>query len=207
MDTISVLTNLLQDHQVLAYLFIFLGLIFEGEIIILTTGILSHLGALNFWVSLLFILGGGMVKTFGGYYLGMFIHKKYNKSSFCKYVCKKVLYFMPQFVEKPFWSIFVSKFIMGMNYLIILFSGYHKINFKIFLKAEIISTLIWAPMLLALGFLFSQTAFFLTGEMTKFFFAIIAFLVVFLLFDKFLAFIYRIFGYFKNGMIENHEHK
>jgi len=202
MNTIDVLNNLLRDHQVIAYLFIFLGLIFEGEIVVLTTGILSYIGALDFWVALSFILAGGIVKTFLGYYLGKYIHRKYNQSRFCKYIVRRVLYFMPRFNERPFWSIFISKFIMGMNYLIIIFSGYSKVNFRLFLKAEIISTFVWAPLLLSLGFLFSQTAFFLTEEISKFFFAIIGFFVVFLLFDKFLAFFYRVFWFVKNGIIE-----
>ena len=203
MHTVQVLNHLIQDNQVLAYILIFLGLIFEGEIVVITTGVLSHLGALNFWISLSFILVGGMAKTFGGYYLGGFLYKKYSHHSFFRYLEKRVLFFMPRFEKKPFWSIFISKFIIGVNYLIILFAGYRKINFKTYFKAEIFSTVIWAPLLLYLGFYFSQTALSYSKEISRFSLAIFILLVIFLLFDKLAASFYRIFEYLKNGGIEN----
>lgn len=199
MHTVQVLNHLIQNNQVLAYLLIFLGLIFEGEIIVVTTGVLSYLGALDFWLSLSFILAGGMVKTFGGYYLGRILYKKYNEHNFFRYLERRVFFFMPRFKQKPFWSIFISKFIMGINYLIIIFSGYNKINFKIYLKAEILSTIIWAPLLLSLGFFFSQTALSYSREINRFSLAVFFLLVIFLLFDKLAASFYRIFEYLKNG--------
>src|SRR3989339_307481 len=189
MHTVQVLNHLIQDNQVLAYILIFLGLIFEGEIVVITTGVLSYLGVLNFWISLSFILAGGMAKTFGGYYLGGFLYKKYSHHSFFRYLEKRVLFFMPRFEKKPFWSIF--------------FSGYRKINFKTYFKAEIFSTVIWAPLLLYLGFYFSQTALSYSKEISRFSLAIFILLVIFLLFDKLAASFYRIFEYLKNGGIEN----
>src|SRR3989344_2224728 len=184
MYTVQILNNLIGDYQTLTYILIFFGLIFEGEMIVITTGVLSHLGALDFLSSLSFILAGGMTKTLGGYYLGGWLYKKYNRHCFFQYLEKRVFYFMPRFKQKPFWSIFVSKFIIGVNYLVIIFCGYQKINLKTYLKAEILSTIIWAPLLLSLGFFFSHTALSLSKEIGRFSLFIFIFLVVFLLFDK-----------------------
>ncbi len=203
MHTVQVLNHLVGEHQALAYLLIFVGLIFEGEIVVITAGVLSYLGVLDFWLSLSFILAGGAVKTFFGYYFGVFLYKKYNQSNFLKYLEKRVLYFVPRFKQKPFWSIFVSKFIMSVNYWVIVFSGYIKINLKTFLKAELFSTIIWAPLLLSLGYFFSQTALSFSKEIGKFSMLIFTFLVIFLLFDKLIAFSYRIFEYFKNGLTDS----
>ena len=71
MNTVKLLTNLVEHHQTLAYLVIFLGLIFEGEITLIFAGVLSNLGALNFWVSLAFIFAGGISKTTESYKLGV----------------------------------------------------------------------------------------------------------------------------------------
>jgi len=198
MHTVEILNNLVGNHEILAYFVIFLGLIFEGEIVVITTGVLSYVGALDFSTSLLFVLAGGLVKTFGGYYLGGWLHKKYNHHHFFQYLERRVLYFMPRFIEKPFWSIFISKFIIGVNYLVVIFSGYKKIDFKTYLKAEILSTIIWAPLLLSLGFFFSQTALSLTKEIGKFSLIIFALIVIFLFFDKLAATGYRLFQYVKN---------
>ena len=110
MHTVEILKQLVGNHQILAYLVIFLGLIFEGEIVVITTGVLSYLGALNVWISLIFILAGGLVKTFSFYYLGTVFYKKFSYNKVFRYIEKRVMYFMPQFKEKPFWSIFISKF-------------------------------------------------------------------------------------------------
>ncbi len=204
MHTVQILNHLVGSHQVLAYLIIFLGLVFEGEIVLITTGVLASLGALDFWWALFFILSGGVVKTLCGYYLGGLLHKKFNSHSFFLYLERRVLFFMPRFKQKPFWSIFISKFVMGINYLVIIFSGYHKINFKTFLKAEFLSTIIWAPSLLTLGYFFSQTALSYTKEISRFSFIVFVLVIVFLLFDKVMASFYGIFEYFKNGFNGNH---
>ena len=199
MHTVQVLNHLVENNHLLAYLVIFVGLIFEGEIVVIAAGVLSYLGALDFSTSLLFILAGGFTKTFSVYYFGKFLGEKYSQHKILKYLERRVLYFMPRFRQKPFWSIFISKFIMSVNFSIIAFSGWQKVNFRTFLKAEIISTLIWAPLLLSLGFFFSQTALAYSEEISRFSIAIFVLLLIFLLFDKLMANFYRVFEYFKNG--------
>ena len=207
MYTVKFLTTLVENHQILAYTVIFLGLIFEGEVVVITTGVLAYLGALDFTLSLVFIFTGSFVKTFVLYYLGEILNKKFSYNKFFQYIERRVLYFMPRFEQKPFWSIFLSKFIMGTNYLVILFSGYKKISLKTFLKAEIISTIIWAPALLSLGFFFSQTAISISKEISKFSLVIFGLVIVFLLFDKIVSSLYTFFEYFKNGVNGNGDKK
>lgn len=200
MDTVEILNQLVKEHQIIAYLLIFLGLVFEGEVVVITAGVLSYLGALDFRISLIFILAGGIVKTFGCYYLGILLHNRFNFSKIFRYIERRVMYFMPEFKEKPFWSIFISKFINGVNYIVTIFSGYIKVDFKTYLKAEFLSTFIWAPLLLSLGFFFSHTALSLTEDLDKFSFFIFLFLMIFLFFDKLVAAFYRTAEYFKNGL-------
>lgn len=203
MHTVKFLSTLIEHHQIVAYAFIFLGLIFEGEIVVITTGVLSYLGVLDFWLSLTLIFSGSFVKTFALYYLGEFFGKKFGHHKFFQYIERRVQYFMPRFKQNPFWSIFVSKFIMGTNYIVILFSGFSKIKFKTFLRAEIISTIIWAPLLLSLGFFFSETALSYSREIGRFSLIIVSLLMIFLFFDKLVATSYRVFEFFKNGINGN----
>ncbi len=107
MHTVQALSHLVENNQILAYLLIFLVTIVEGEVIAISAGILILLGALNFWVSLLVILCGGMIKTFLGYFLGKLLHKKFNNNRFFQYIEKRVFTIMPHFERKPFWSIFI----------------------------------------------------------------------------------------------------
>ena len=52
MHVANILNNIVENHQIFAYVVIFLGLIFEGEIILISAGILAHLGALDFGITL-----------------------------------------------------------------------------------------------------------------------------------------------------------
>jgi membrane protein DedA with SNARE-associated domain len=196
MHTVNLLTSLVENHQILAYLVVYLGSVFEGEFLLISAGILAYLGALNFWLCLFFILLGAITKTFIGYRLGEFLFKKYEHHKFFKYIKNRVYNFLPRFKEKPFWSIFISKFIMGANNFVIIFSGYEKIDYKKFLIAEISATIIWAPLLLSLGFFFSYTALYISHEISRFLMVIFALFIIFILFDKLVSWFYKIFEEF-----------
>src|SRR3989344_5842534 len=141
MHTVNLLISLVEHHQVLAYVIIFLGLIFEGEIIAISVGILAHLGALNFWFSIFFILVGAISKTLIFYELGEFLYKK-------------------------------------------------------FLKAEILGKMIWAPIMLSLGYFFSYTALNITREIWKFSMIIAVLFALFIIIDKLVSWAYEVFEEF-----------
>src|SRR6185369_7634465 len=139
-----------------------------------------------------------MMKTVLGYLLGKFIFRKFNKNKFLKHIDKRVHHFMPHFEKKPFWSIFISKFIL-INHLVIVFAGYRSINFKKYLQAEISSTLLWAPGLILLGYFFSYTAIRISHEIWKFSLIVIALIILFIIFDKLIAWIYELFEEFNDN--------
>lgn len=198
MHTVKFLTLLVEHHQMLTYALIFLGLIFEGEVVVISTGILTHLGALNFFWALLFIISGSLVKTFIGYYIGRLVARKWHDRKILKYIEKKVFSVMPNFRQKPFWSIFASKFIMGVNYIVIIFAGYEKINYKKYLKAEIIATFIWAPSLLLIGRFFGYTALHVSRQIGEFSLVVLILIISFVVFDKLVGWLYEIFEQFYN---------
>ena len=198
MHTINFLIHLVQHHQILTYGIIYLGLVFEGEFFLICTGILTHLGALNFWFALVFVLLGGLSKTFIGYALGEFLFKKFNHNRFFAYIQRRVYGVLPEFKTKPFWSLFISKFIWGTNNLAIIFSGYERINYKKFLKAEISATIIWASVLLSLGYFFSYTALRVSHNVWKFLMMVLVLYIIYILFDKLVGWIYELFEEFYN---------
>ena len=198
MHTVQVLTRLVEDHQILAYGLIFLGLVFEGEVTLISAGVLAHLGALNFWVALGFIFTGGIVKTFVGYYFGRFLFVNHNYNKLVMYIERRVMSVLPRFRQRPFWSIFFSKFITGVNYLIIVFAGFKRVKLKTYLKAEFLSTLIWAPLLLSMGYYFSYAALHISREIGRFLLIIVLFTICFLLLDKLIAVLFEVFEYSKD---------
>ena len=195
MYTVNILKHLVENNLAFTYLLIFLITIFEGEIVVISAGILVLLGALNFWFSFLIIFCGAMVKTLVGYSLGKLLHKKFNNHKSFQYIEKRVRTIMPHFEQRPFWSIFISKFIM-MNHLVIVFAGYKNINFRKYLEAEVSSTLFWVPGLMLLGYFFSYTAINVSNEIWKFTLIVLVLIILFILFDKLVSWLYEIFEEF-----------
>lgn len=202
MHTIEALSHIVESSQSLAYLLIFLVTLVEGEIVALSGGILVLLGALNFWLVLLAVLLGAIGKTFIGYFLGVFLYNRFNHSKFFQYIEKKVLTMLPHFEEKPFWSIFISKFLM-MNHAVIIFSGYRKINLKKYLKAEMLSNPIWALSLVSLGYFFSYTAIRISNGISGFILIIVLFVVGFFVVEKIVSLLFDLFQH----IFHNHNHK
>jgi membrane protein DedA with SNARE-associated domain len=196
MHTVNILRHLIDNHEMLVYIFIYLGLIVEGEFVLILTGILLLLGALNLPLTVGIIFFGVISKTLLGYYIGTLVHKRWNHMKFLKRIEKHVLKIMPHFKQKPFLSIFISKFIFGINNIVIIFAGYQKIDFKKYLKAEFCSTVIFAPSLILLGYLFSYTALLISHEIWGFSFIVLLLVALFIIIDRAISWVYEFFEEF-----------
>jgi len=205
MDNIDALLNFVIFYQNFAYIILFLGMIFEGEIVLLFAGILLHLGAINLIPTIILASAGLVSKSFIAYNLGSFIQRKFPNSRFLKYINKKIDYFLPDFQEKPFWSIFISKFLVGLNNFALIFSGYLKLKFRTYIKAEIFSNILWLSLILSLGYFFSYTAISITKEIKKFTILVIIFIFGFIILEKIVALVYEIFEEFFHKHIKNSE--
>lgn len=184
MLTIKLLTNFVHQHEVLAYVLLFFAVIIEGEFVLLVSGILAHLGALSF--PILYIVGylGAFGKTYVGYGLGVFLKRRYPRSRFFRFVMRRVNDLLPSFKKDPFWSIFTSKFIVGINHFVLIYSGYVKVPKKTYYKAELSSSLAWIFEFLALGYFFSFAAFSISRDIRKFTLIILAFVIGFVIVQR-----------------------
>lgn len=200
MHTVNFLKHLIEGHEVLAYALIFFGIVIEGEFIVICTGILIYLGVLDIYSIFVFIFLGGLGKTFLGYYIGVLVNKKWKDTRFVKYLEHRVSDVMPHFEQKPFWSIFISKFILGVNHVVIIFSGFKRVPLKTYLKAEFITTSIWAPGFLAIGYFFGYTALNISHEIWRFLLIVLVLVVSFIAFDRLIAWLYQVFKEFFNGI-------
>ncbi|MCX6755171.1 MAG: hypothetical protein NT068_01335 [Candidatus Nomurabacteria bacterium] len=199
MHTVNFLQHFIIGHEFLAYAIIFFGILLEGEFFVISSGILLFIGVLNIYIISVIILFGLLGKTFLGYYIGFLINKKWENTKFIKYLEHRVLDVMPRFNERPFWSIFLSKFILGVNHIVIIFSGFKRIPLKIYLKAEFITTLIWGPGFLAIGYFFGYTALNISHEIWRFLLTVLILVISFIAFDRLIAWLYEIFEEFFNG--------
>src|ERR1035437_6971104 len=193
MHTVNFLIHLVEYHQILVYFIIAFGVLIEGEFFLMVTGILSHLGAIDFRIAILCALLGAITNTFLGYYVGTLIHDKWHQKKLFTYMEKRISATMPHFEQKPFWSIFISKFIISANRIVVFYAGFKRINFKKYLRAEFGSIAIWVPGLMLLGSFFSYTAIHISHEISRFSAIVLLMILLYIVIDRIVGWAYEIF--------------
>ena len=204
MYTVKVIELFVRDNEVLSYIFLLLGALIEGEFILITSGILAHLGALPLLNVFVVATTGAMIKPFVGYWFGGIILKYFPNSRFLHFLEKRIVAILPRIKTQPFWSVFISKFVYGVNHLTLIFAGFLKLPFKKFIIAEFTSTIIWLTGLISLGYFFSHTAFALSRDIKKVSVILLLCIIGFLLVQKIIVFFINLYESYAEE--KEHEH-
>lgn len=171
-------------HVLLSYCVLFFFVFLEGEIALIIGGIFVHLGILSMGITIILTIIAAILKTLSGYYFGAYLGRKWPNSRLLKYFEHKVLYFLPRFKEKPFWSLVLSKFIYGVNNAALVFAGYVRADFSTYAKAEFISSTIWLGGMFGLGLFFSTKALSISHNFRNFSMLVLLFIVGFMIVQK-----------------------
>jgi membrane protein DedA with SNARE-associated domain len=190
MLTLSYIKEFAFAHADIAYLLIVLGVIIEGEIVVVIAGIFAHLGSINIFYAFLATIFGGSIKSVLGYGIGYYLQKNHSHRPIVHQSERRVNYFLPNFCERPFWSIFLSRFlILGIHWFGLIFTGYKRIKIRTFIKAESSSLIVWAIAMLSIGYFFSYTALSVSRDVRKFLGILLLFFIAFFIVEKIVAFI------------------
>lgn len=158
MDTLSLALSFIEEHRYLGYLVLFLGMIVEGEVILMIGGILANLDALNlksvFIVSFFGVLANDVI----WYYMGAYLKRNHGHQNLLQHAERKVKDLLPSVENNPAYAIFISKFIAGFNHPTLIILGFLKIDFRYFIKLQIFASLVWTLVFISLGFIFGHTA-------------------------------------------------
>jgi len=193
--SIGAIRHFVEIHAIVVYLIIFLGVLIEGEIAVIFAGIFSYLGSINIFISLVAVILGGITKSFLGYVIGFYLNKHHSHKPFMRNIEKRISYFLPRFKDRPFWSIFMSRFfILGIGWFTILFSGYKNIPLKIYVKAEVYSLFLWSIGVLSLGYFFGYTALTISRDIRHVLIIILIFFIIFFILEKIIAFVFELFN-------------
>lgn len=197
--TIEHIIPFIEAHRYLGYLFLFLMMILEGEVFLIVSATLAHIGAFKLWEVFIVALTGVILGNVLWYYLGMVIHK----NDFARWLTvraeRAVDYFLPHFREKPFSSIFISKFIYGVNHAVVFMSGVLRIDLPLFLKAEALASVAWVIFHTTLGYLFGYAAIQITHKASRFVLILAAFVLGFILLQKLITYLYEWYEHKNNS--------
>lgn len=153
MDIIEFLTT----QPLLVYFIIFLIVMVEGEGIVLLASVFAAQGHISwFWLAAVAIAGtvvGDLLwfeagRCLKGTRLGCWLDKRYEKTG---------EWLNDWIVSRYHWYAVVSKFMYFTNRPTIFLAGWHNFDRKKFFKITIYATLVWAVIILSIGYLFGIT--------------------------------------------------
>lgn len=151
---ISGIEFFIRDNQLITYLIIFFGMLVEGEIIILFMSIFAWQGLISWPLLALLAMSGTLCGDVMWYTIG----SKFKDTRFGNWLDaryeKTGAWVYGNIVSRyATWSI-LSKFIYFTARPTIFLAGWHKLEFKKFLRMTTIATAIWASTILAVGYFF-----------------------------------------------------
>lgn len=176
---VDIFIAFVEAHKYWGYFILFFSMIIEGELFLLTAGILSQLGAFSIVEVFFVAFSGVMFSDVLWYSGGRFLKEKYPKQKFINFVEHRVKKVLPSIEKNPFKLVFISKFLYGFNHSTILVLGFLKTNFRDFFKVQIQASFLWVIIFLSLGYVFGFTALRISRGVNKF---VLALIIIFLLF-------------------------
>ena len=182
------------EHATTIYALITLGVFLEGEIVAVLGGIFAHLSSINIYLIILSVFIGCLLKSILGYSFGLYLNKNHSHRSIVKKTEARINYHLPNFTKKPFLSIFLSRFlVLGIYWFSIIYAGYKRIDMKTYIKAEIVSFIAWASVMISLGYFFSYTALSISRDIRNFLLLLVLFFIVFFIIEKIVALFIELF--------------
>ncbi len=193
MNLIQTATLFAADHHVAIFFLILLSVIIEGEVALIVLGILAHTKIIPVEIALTLAVSGAIIKSVLGYLIGKGIKRFVPQNKLFDFIEKRVLIVFPHFTAKPFWSLFFSKFIYGLNHFTIIFAGYTGSKLRTYVTAEIISSTAWITIMFSIGYFFSKTAFAFSHDLKKVALYLLVGIIAFLLLERIVGFIIEYF--------------
>lgn len=136
----------------IGYSLVFLGMMFEGDIFLLSTSFLTRLGYFDVFDFLATAFLGALAGDLFWYWLGWRFGASENKVS--KYLLKQAKRVKIDFQGHIFKKLLLSKFMYGTHRATVVFIGISKIKFSRYISAEAPATTIWFIVISSFGYLF-----------------------------------------------------
>ena len=160
---------------------IFLGAVFDGDLVLLLAGVIAHMGLMNLWVVMGLASAGCFTGDFACYVFGRVRSEAILNSR----VYRKVGPTVERVANRVgAWQIVAARFMYGTRVATMLFWGAHRLPVARFVLINGIGCAMWGLILGLLGYTASSGAAALLGEVKRvelwLLSAIVVFVVVFL---------------------------
>lgn len=165
------------------YILLFVGCIFEGPVVMMTSGFLYHLGQFSFWPMYFALVIGDFVADIGWYCLGRFgtrntIFKYGHYFGLTQSVLEKVEGWFGRYHQK---ILIISKLTMGLGFatVVLMVAGILKVPFKKYVTINLLGGFVWTFLLLVVGYFFGNLFVMISGPMKIVFLGVIILVAIF----------------------------
>lgn len=163
------------------YILLFIGTLFEGPVIMLSSGFLYKLGSFDFLPMYIALVFGDFTADIGWYCLGRFgtrdvLFKYGHFLGITRDVLEKV---EERFRRYHLKILIISKLTMGFGFslVVLIVAGMFKVPFKNYVILNLIGGFIWTAFLITIGYFLGNIYTMISGP-AKIIFILVAFLVV-----------------------------
>jgi len=188
--SLQLFISTVEAHRYLGYGLLCAAMIFEGELFLISAGMLARLHAFDFFDTFFFALSGVLIGDIMWYCVGRKLESRYPDHSISLFVIHRVKKYLPDIEKNPFHVIFLSKFLYGLNHSTLVVLGFLKVPFAHFMRIQFISSFIWCLLFLTAGYAFGSVALTFTTKLRHFmlfaFISLIVVIVVIYLVDQFI---------------------
>lgn len=131
---------------------VFLGAVFEGEMVLLLAGYAAHRGYLDFMAVVAVAVLGAVIGDQFWFWLG----RRHAGGLMARWPrldarVRRAL----GFIERhPRWSIFAMRFLWGLRIAMPVALGMSRVSGSLFFALNVLSALVWAPVIATLGYVF-----------------------------------------------------
>lgn len=140
-------------HYIITYILFFLGVFFEGELILLSAVIAAHQGLLNIWLVVFIAIIATIASDF--FYFNLGKHKAKQWIARSKFADKYKM--LQKRLEKNRTKMLLTyRFLYGMRIITPFVLGSQNISNSKFLKYSVASTIIWCFLFVLLGYAFGE---------------------------------------------------
>lgn len=184
----STLFQYLTPYLGIGYPLIFAATMFEGDIILFTTGFLTQQGLFSIIYAPIVVFCGALAGDLVWYWLGYELNKLHISVSFLRRWMERLSEPIDEhLLNRTNYTIFISKFAYGFNHLTLMRAGMLGIKLKTFIKANISATLAWMLVVGGLGYISGESFALIKHYLRYGEFALLGAVLIFFLFWHFVV--------------------
>ncbi len=183
----------LPSWQPIAYIILFIGMMFEGDTFLFIAGYLAHEGYFALVPMLLTALWGIILGDNLWYSLGLKLRKSQSQKtgwvlqSISGWAERLAKPFDDHLRENPFRAIFIAKFTYGFNRAVITRAGMLNLRWKTIEESDILATLLWMAVVGGLGYFSSASLSYLKSYLRYGEVSLLVAVLIFFMIERFIA--------------------